>query len=97
MSTGLSEAERIARVRLARTDKIGPVTFRQLLDRFGTAERALEAGWPAGCLSVLSESAGTRAEWAARGLHVTARPGRAARDSVPDAWRAAALPGRPDS
>lgn len=61
------------------------------------AERALEAGWPAGCLSVLSESAGTRAEWAARGLHVTARPGRAARDSVPDAWRAAALPGRPDS
>lgn len=43
MSVGLSEAERFARVRLARTDKIGPVTFRQLLDRFGTAERAVEA------------------------------------------------------
>lgn len=43
MNLGLSEAERFARVRLARTDKIGPVTFRQLLDRFGTAERAVEA------------------------------------------------------
>ncbi len=39
----LSEAERFARLRLARTDRVGPVTFRQLLDRFGTAERALEA------------------------------------------------------
>lgn len=43
MSTGLSEAERFARVRLARTDKVGPVTFRQLLDRFGSAGRAVEA------------------------------------------------------
>ena len=39
----LSDAERFARLRLARTDQIGPVTFRQLLDRFGAAERALEA------------------------------------------------------
>lgn len=39
----LPDAERFARLRLARTDQIGPVTFRQLLDRFGTAERALEA------------------------------------------------------
>lgn len=43
MSTGLGEAERFARVRLARTDKVGPVTFRQLLDRFGSAARAVEA------------------------------------------------------
>ena len=43
MSTGLSEAERFARVRLARTDKVGPVTFSQLLGRFGTAVRAVEA------------------------------------------------------
>lgn len=45
MSAGpaLSEDERFARLRLARTDKIGPVTFRQLLDRFGTAVRAVEA------------------------------------------------------
>ena len=42
-SPPLSEAERLARLRLARTDRVGPVTFRQLLDRFGTAERALEA------------------------------------------------------
>ena len=39
----LSDAERFARLRLARTDQIGPVTFRQLLERFGAAERALEA------------------------------------------------------
>ena len=39
----LSEDERFARLRLARTDKIGPVTFRQLLERFGTALDAVEA------------------------------------------------------
>lgn len=60
------------------------------------AERALEAGWPAGHLSVLSESAAVRAAWAARGLRVTGRPVRAARDTVPDAWVAAALQGRPE-
>ena len=38
-----TDAERFARLRLARTEQIGPVTFRQLLDRFGTAERAIEA------------------------------------------------------
>ncbi|GHG25976.1 hypothetical protein GCM10017784_17840 [Deinococcus indicus] len=60
------------------------------------AEQALEAGWPAGHLSVLSESAAVRAAWAARGLRVTGRPVRAARDTVPDAWVAAALQGRPE-
>ncbi|MDQ8027769.1 MAG: DNA-processing protein DprA [Brevundimonas sp.] len=39
----LTRAERFARLRLARTDRIGPVTFRQLLDRFASAERAIEA------------------------------------------------------
>jgi len=39
----LSEDERFARLRLARTEKIGPVTFRQLLDRFGSAVSAVEA------------------------------------------------------
>jgi len=39
----LPETERFARLRLARTDRVGPVTFKQLLDRFGTAGRALEA------------------------------------------------------
>lgn len=39
----LSQAERFARLRLARTDQVGPVTFRQLLERFGSAEQALEA------------------------------------------------------
>jgi DNA processing protein len=34
---------RIARLRLIRTPTIGPVTYRQLLARFGTAERAIEA------------------------------------------------------
>lgn len=36
------ETERFARLRLARTDRVGPVTFKQLLDRYGGAERALE-------------------------------------------------------
>jgi DNA processing protein len=39
----LPETERFARLRLARTERIGPVTFRQLLDRFGTAEHAIAA------------------------------------------------------
>jgi len=39
----LSAAERFARLRLARTEQIGPVTFRQLLERFDSAERALAA------------------------------------------------------
>ena len=43
MSARLDEAERFARLRLARTDRVGPVSFRQLLDRFGTALRALDA------------------------------------------------------
>jgi len=39
----LPETERFARLRLARTDRVGPVTFNQLLDRFGSAGRAIEA------------------------------------------------------
>ena len=38
----LSERERRAWLRLARTDNVGPVTFRNLLARFGTASAALE-------------------------------------------------------
>ncbi|MGN6818828.1 MAG: DNA-processing protein DprA [Sphingomonas sp.] len=34
---------RVARLRLIRTPSIGPVTYRQLLARFGSAERAIEA------------------------------------------------------
>ncbi len=39
----VTESERIAWLRLARTEAVGPVTFLHLLSRFGTAERALEA------------------------------------------------------
>lgn len=39
----LSQQEAFARIRLLRSPNIGPVTFRQLLARFGTAEAALEA------------------------------------------------------
>ncbi|WP_292036801.1 MULTISPECIES: DNA-processing protein DprA [unclassified Brevundimonas] len=39
----LSDAERFARLRLARTDRVGPVAFSQLLQRFGSAVRAIEA------------------------------------------------------
>lgn len=39
----LSRAERLAWLRLIRTENVGPVTFRQLLRRFGSAEAALDA------------------------------------------------------
>lgn len=39
----LDPAERFARLRLARTDRIGPVAFTQLLGRYGSALGALDA------------------------------------------------------
>lgn len=39
----LSQAEAFARIRLLRSPNIGPVSYRQLLARFGTAEAAIEA------------------------------------------------------
>ena len=36
-------ADAVARLRLIRTDSIGPVTYRQLMARFGDAETALRA------------------------------------------------------
>ena len=39
----LTPAQRIAWLRLIRTENIGPVTFRQLLNRFGLAEAAIAA------------------------------------------------------
>jgi DNA processing protein len=41
--TMLSRPQRLAWLRLIRTDNVGPATFRQLLNRFGSAEAALEA------------------------------------------------------
>lgn len=38
-----SESERLARLRLARTERVGPVAFDHLLKRFGSAARALDA------------------------------------------------------
>jgi len=35
--------ERLARLRLIRSENVGPITFRRLLDRFGTAAAALRA------------------------------------------------------
>lgn len=52
VTIALTSAQRIAWLRLIRTDSIGPVTFRQLLGRFGSAEAALEA------LPALSRKAG---------------------------------------
>ena len=43
MSSVLSDDQRRAWLRLARTKNVGPVTFAQLIARFGTAEAALEA------------------------------------------------------
>ncbi len=39
----LSRAERLDWLRLIRSERVGPITFRQLLARFGTASAALEA------------------------------------------------------
>ncbi len=43
MTEALSQAEAFARIRLLRSPNIGPVSYRQLLARFGTAVAALEA------------------------------------------------------
>ena len=42
-SLQLAEAERLAWLRLARTENVGPITFYQLIDRFGSASQALNA------------------------------------------------------
>lgn len=39
----LSQAEAFARIRLLRSPNVGPVSYRQLMVRFGTAEAAIEA------------------------------------------------------
>ncbi len=38
-----SDAEKLAWLRLIRTDNVGPVTFYKLIERFGSAQEALEA------------------------------------------------------
>ncbi|MFL5297056.1 MAG: DNA-processing protein DprA [Phenylobacterium sp.] len=43
MTKALSDAERRDWLRLARTENVGPVTFDQLIQRFGTAGKALAA------------------------------------------------------
>lgn len=43
MSRALSETERRDWLKLARTENVGPVTFDQLVKRFGTAGKALAA------------------------------------------------------
>jgi DNA processing protein len=40
---GMTDPERLARIRLARTSGVGPLIYRRLLARFGTAADALEA------------------------------------------------------
>ncbi len=39
----LTRSQRTAWLRLIRTENVGPVTFRQLLNRFGSAEAAIDA------------------------------------------------------
>ncbi|MBV9832806.1 MAG: DNA-protecting protein DprA [Alphaproteobacteria bacterium] len=42
-SPPLLAGERLARIRLARTSRVGPVTFHEMLGHYGSAEAALEA------------------------------------------------------
>ncbi len=53
--TPLDAKERLARLRLARTQRVGPVAYRQLLARFGSGEAALAA------LPALAQRGGARA------------------------------------
>jgi len=41
--SSISDAERLARLRLLRSENVGPVTWRQLMEAYGTATAALEA------------------------------------------------------
>ncbi len=41
--TALNAEEQLARLRLIRTENVGPITFRQLMGRFGSAIMAIEA------------------------------------------------------
>lgn len=43
MSGALTPAERLARLRLIRTENVGPITYYRLMQRFGSAARALQA------------------------------------------------------
>ncbi len=43
MSISLSDQERLNRLRLARSENVGPVTYRDLMAQFGSAGEALEA------------------------------------------------------
>lgn len=42
-SQSITSVERIDRIRLIRSENVGPVTFRQLLDRYGSASAAIAA------------------------------------------------------
>jgi len=53
----LSESECIARLRLIRSEKIGPITFYKLLSRFGNASKALEQ------LPILAERGGKKSTY----------------------------------
>jgi len=43
VSAPVTPAEKLARLRLIRSENVGPITYNRLMQRFGTAERALEA------------------------------------------------------
>src|SRR3546814_11244789 len=43
VSGAMTDGDKIARLRLIRSKRIGPVTYFQLLNRFGSAEAALSA------------------------------------------------------
>ncbi|UYO00394.1 MAG: DNA-processing protein DprA [Devosia sp.] len=70
VSITLTPDQRISWLRLVRTDNIGPVTFRQLLNRFGSADAAIEAlpGLSKGAGRPLSVISRARAEDEIAGL-----------------------------
>jgi len=73
---GFTQTERIAALRLLRSEHVGPVTWRQLVARFGTAERALAA------LPDLAKRGGGRAPRIASGASAEAELAEAQRQGV---------------
>ena len=69
----LNDAEKLAWIRLIRTENIGPITFHELIEHFGSASAALEA------VPELSRGGASRPSWQICSLEAAEREFAAAR------------------
>ena len=98
----LTDAQRLAWLRLIRSENVGPATFRTLINHFGTAQAALDAlpdlsqrGGAARAVRIasLAEAEDEMAATARLGATLR-RHGRAALSALAPAWRCAAAADR---